>query len=196
MLAGTTAGIGLQAHNYIGIIVTTKVVRLNLTNLTSARDYGPDFFARISAQNLFLVPMTTHCTCGMHVPVHVHPTKYIAGSILKQSCTLQKQSGCFNRAVATGAVGPVSTGPLSGALSHVFVVNQWLMAARTSFKVSLPSLPDTPHHLKDVAFPKRTFRKSNPCCALRGVSGSVPGHSCTVQSQRSRGNPLTCRSMR
>ena len=63
------------------------------------------------------------------------------------------------RAVATG---PVSTGPLFGALSHVFVVNQRLMAARTSFKASLPNLPDTPHHLKDVAFPKRTFRKSKP----------------------------------
>ena len=67
-----------------------------------------------------------------------------------------------SRAVATGPVGPVSTGPLSGTLSHVFVVNQRLMTARTSFKASLPSLPDTPHHLKDVAFPKRTFRKSKP----------------------------------
>ena len=66
------------------------------------------------------------------------------------------------RAVATGPVGPISTGPLSGVLSHVFVVNQRLMAARTSFKASLLSLPDTPHHLKDVAFPKRTFRKSKP----------------------------------
>ena len=60
--------------------------------------------------------------------------------------------------VATGPVGPVSTGPLFGALSHVFVVNQQLMAARTSFKASLPNLPDTPHHLKDVAFPKRTLK--------------------------------------
>ena len=61
----------------------------------------------------------------------------------------------LSRAVATGPVGPVSTGPLCGVLNHVFVVNQRLMAARTSFKASLPSLPDTPHHLKDVAFPKR-----------------------------------------
>ena len=82
----------------------------------------------------------------------------------------------FNRAVATGPVGPVSTGPLSNfrgtksrvrgesTVDNIVSVNQRLMAARTSFKAqaSLPSLPDAPHHLNDVAFPKRTFRKSKP----------------------------------
>ena len=38
------------------------------------------------------------------------------------------------------------------------------MAARSSmsFKESLLSLPDKPHHPKDFAFPKRTFGKSLP----------------------------------
>ena len=86
------------------------------------------------------------------------PKEYMCMHIRALVYSSKLRNVASSRAVATGPVGPVSTGPLFGALSYVFVVNQRLMAARTSFKASLPNLPDTPHHLKDVAFPKRTLK--------------------------------------
>ena len=81
------------------------------------------------------------------------------------------------RAVATGPVGPVLTGPLSGApkilllrdasrvqlsSSRTCELSSSRAMAESSLKASLPSLPDKPHHPKEFAFPKRTFGKSKP----------------------------------
>ena len=106
-------------------------------------------------------------------------------------CMVFHQQGRSHRSGWSG-----STWPLSGALSHVFVVNQRLMTARTSFKASLPSLPDVPHHLKDVAFPKQTFRKSKPVHAVLCVE-SVVQFLAIPALWRSRGNPnyVTAHSM-
>ena len=98
------------------------------------------------------------------------------------------------RAVATGPVGPVSTGPLSGALSHVFLVNQRLVNGCENESQGIA--PEPSRHApssKGRCVPQTNVSEVENHAVLCVESVVEPFSTCTVHGQRSRGNPFTLR---
>ena len=80
--------------------------------------------------------------------------------------------GTFKKNLATMTILLCTHGTCSRPPFLLTLMIDMKMAAN-SLKQSLPSLSDEPHHPKNFEFPKRTFGKSNLCCAPCRASGLI-----------------------